>query len=328
MPIAAGRSSAGNDRGGPFPVTEDEIRATRADPRDGRPRGRPHALVAAGRLHGARLRRRADLEVLDGGQQRHRRDDRRVASDALHAGVPAPAESRGVARQLPRRVAPLPRRRFRRVRPQPGPVGWSRSAGRTARHPLVVSALGGPGGAADAGAPARQLDVRAVPRHERAALREHRHRCGRRAVQQPAGVRRLPRSPTDRAARGGAVPYQFNRHRAIHELSRRPSFEDVVRNLYFDTAIYDADSMAMLISKVGADNVVYSCEMFGTAQGVDPEPAACSTTTSTCCARCPISVTTSWRRSSRGTPGGSSGSPRRWRGGCGRADERRIARSC
>lgn len=70
---------------------------------------------------------------------------------------------------------------------------------------------------------------------------------------------------------GGAVPYQFNRHRAIHELSRRPSFEDVVRNLYFDTAIYDADSMAMLISKVGADNVVYSCEMFGTAQGVDPK---------------------------------------------------------
>jgi 4-oxalmesaconate hydratase len=70
---------------------------------------------------------------------------------------------------------------------------------------------------------------------------------------------------------GGSIPYQFNRHRAIHALSGRPRFDEVVRNLYFDTAIYDADSMEMLVRKVGADNILYSCEMFGSAQGVDPD---------------------------------------------------------
>ena len=70
---------------------------------------------------------------------------------------------------------------------------------------------------------------------------------------------------------GGAVPYQFNRHRALHVREGRRPFEEMVRHLYFDTAIYDQDSMEMLIRKIGPDNVVFSTEMLGTAKAIDPK---------------------------------------------------------
>jgi len=70
---------------------------------------------------------------------------------------------------------------------------------------------------------------------------------------------------------GGAVPYQWNRHRAIHFRENRPPFEQAVRHLYFDMAIYDKDSMEMLIRKMGTDNLVFSTEMLGTAKAIDPE---------------------------------------------------------
>lgn len=70
---------------------------------------------------------------------------------------------------------------------------------------------------------------------------------------------------------GGAIPYQFNRQRALHGLQGLPPFELAIRNLYLDTAVYDADSMEMLIRKVGPANVVYGSEMFGTAKALDPE---------------------------------------------------------
>ncbi len=70
---------------------------------------------------------------------------------------------------------------------------------------------------------------------------------------------------------GGAVPYQFNRHRALHMRENRRPFEEMVRHLYFDTAIYDQDSMEMLIRKIGLDNVLFSTEMLGTAKAIDPQ---------------------------------------------------------
>ena len=70
---------------------------------------------------------------------------------------------------------------------------------------------------------------------------------------------------------GGAAPFQFNRHRALHELAGKRPFELAVKNFYFDTAIYDPDSMEMLIRKMGADNVLFAAEIVGTAKGVDPE---------------------------------------------------------
>jgi 4-oxalmesaconate hydratase len=70
---------------------------------------------------------------------------------------------------------------------------------------------------------------------------------------------------------GGAVPYQFNRHRALHCREGRKPFEEVVKHIYFDMAIYDKESMELLIKKIGADNVVFSTEMLGTAMAVDPK---------------------------------------------------------
>lgn len=69
---------------------------------------------------------------------------------------------------------------------------------------------------------------------------------------------------------GGAIPYQFNRHRALHIDEGRPPFEEVVKNLYFDMAIYDQDSMEMMIRKFGTDNVLFASEMLGAVDAVDP----------------------------------------------------------
>jgi 4-oxalmesaconate hydratase len=70
---------------------------------------------------------------------------------------------------------------------------------------------------------------------------------------------------------GGSMPFHFNRHRALHERSGKKPFEEALKNIYFDTAIYDADSMEMLIRKVGVDNLLYASEPFGTADTIDPE---------------------------------------------------------
>jgi 4-oxalmesaconate hydratase len=70
---------------------------------------------------------------------------------------------------------------------------------------------------------------------------------------------------------GGGVPFHFNRTRALHVAESLPPFEESVRNLYFDTAVYDADSLAMLVRKIGADNVLFGSEMFGTAKTRDAQ---------------------------------------------------------
>jgi 4-oxalmesaconate hydratase len=70
---------------------------------------------------------------------------------------------------------------------------------------------------------------------------------------------------------GGSIPFQFNRHRALHVLSGQKPFEEVVRNLYFDLAVYDKASMELVIRTMGADRVLFATEMFGTAQAVDPK---------------------------------------------------------
>lgn len=70
---------------------------------------------------------------------------------------------------------------------------------------------------------------------------------------------------------GGAMPYQWNRHRSMHVLAGRKPFEEQVRNIYFDTALYDRESIELLIRRVGIDNVLFAAEIVGTAKAVDPE---------------------------------------------------------
>lgn len=70
---------------------------------------------------------------------------------------------------------------------------------------------------------------------------------------------------------GGSMPFQYNRHRSMHILAKKPPFETAVRNLYFDTALYDQDAIEMLIRRVGADRVLFAAEIVGTAKSIDPE---------------------------------------------------------
>lgn len=48
-------------------------------------------------------------------------------------------------------------------------------------------------------------------------------------------------------------------------------FEEAVRRVYWDMAIYDKESMELLIKRVGIDNVFFATEMFGATNAVDPE---------------------------------------------------------
>jgi 4-oxalmesaconate hydratase len=48
-------------------------------------------------------------------------------------------------------------------------------------------------------------------------------------------------------------------------------FEEVARKVYWDMAIYDQESMEMLIKRVGADRVLFATEMFGAVNATDPQ---------------------------------------------------------
>jgi 4-oxalmesaconate hydratase len=69
---------------------------------------------------------------------------------------------------------------------------------------------------------------------------------------------------------GGAVPYQLARYRAINVSAGREPFEQAIKKLYFDTAIYSQDAVETLIKAVGVDNVLFASEMVGAANAIDP----------------------------------------------------------
>ena len=70
---------------------------------------------------------------------------------------------------------------------------------------------------------------------------------------------------------GGAVPYQWNRNRGMHVKEGLEPFEDAARRVYWDMAIYDKESMELLIKRIGADNVLFATEMFGAVNAIDPK---------------------------------------------------------
>ena len=70
---------------------------------------------------------------------------------------------------------------------------------------------------------------------------------------------------------GGAVPYQWNRHRGMHVKEGLEPFEEAARRVYWDMAIYDAEGMELLIKRVGADRVLFATEMFGAVNATDPQ---------------------------------------------------------
>ena len=85
---------------------------------------------------------------------------------------------------------------------------------------------------------------------------------------------------------GGSVPYQIGRWRAARYLeftqveaydnkdgSAVPevvSFDESLRNLYFDSLVHDRNALALLVQTVGADRVMLGTEVPGSGSPIDP----------------------------------------------------------
>lgn len=75
---------------------------------------------------------------------------------------------------------------------------------------------------------------------------------------------------------GGYVPYQVGRARGfrIAEMARDPgleSFDETLRRLYFDTVLYNQESLELLIKVVGADRCLFGSDKPANGSVVDPE---------------------------------------------------------
>jgi 4-oxalmesaconate hydratase len=68
---------------------------------------------------------------------------------------------------------------------------------------------------------------------------------------------------------GGAVPYHFGRFQAS-ALRRGVDFREEMRRLYYDTVLYTADAIALLIKTVGADRCLFGAECPGVGSVVNP----------------------------------------------------------
>ncbi|WP_165976863.1 amidohydrolase family protein [Arthrobacter nitrophenolicus] len=70
---------------------------------------------------------------------------------------------------------------------------------------------------------------------------------------------------------GGALPFHYNRIRSLLLGAKKKPLEERLTQMYLDTAVYDRDSLEMLVRKVGPGNLLYAAEPFGTAKNVDPQ---------------------------------------------------------
>ena len=74
---------------------------------------------------------------------------------------------------------------------------------------------------------------------------------------------------------GGSVPYQIGRWRAhrFNQMRGRPgleTFDDSLRRLYFDTVLYNRESLDFLFRIVGTDRCLFGTENPGSGSAVDP----------------------------------------------------------
>ena len=69
---------------------------------------------------------------------------------------------------------------------------------------------------------------------------------------------------------GGAMPYQWARLEASSLRRGGERFSDQLRNLYYDTVLYSAPSLELLIKTVGADRCLFGTERPGVGTVKDP----------------------------------------------------------
>lgn len=69
---------------------------------------------------------------------------------------------------------------------------------------------------------------------------------------------------------GGAIPYQRGRFRP-NALRQGTTYEEKLRQLYYDTCLYSQDSLELLLKAVGVDRCLFGTEKPGTGSYRDPE---------------------------------------------------------
>ena len=71
---------------------------------------------------------------------------------------------------------------------------------------------------------------------------------------------------------GGAIPYQLGRFDAPSLRSKNAvRFRDQLQQLYFDTVLYTAPALELLIKTVGADRCLFGSECPGVGSAIDPD---------------------------------------------------------
>ena len=70
---------------------------------------------------------------------------------------------------------------------------------------------------------------------------------------------------------GGAIPYQIGRFRAWHLRRKLPgTFDERLRQLYYDTCLYSKEALEYLFRTVGVDRCLFGTEKPGTGSALDP----------------------------------------------------------
>src|SRR5918993_1863745 len=70
---------------------------------------------------------------------------------------------------------------------------------------------------------------------------------------------------------GGAIPYQLGRFDAPSLRGRGARFRDRLKLLYFDTVLYTAPALELLIKTVGPDRCLFGSQCPGVGSAVDPD---------------------------------------------------------
>jgi 4-oxalmesaconate hydratase len=71
---------------------------------------------------------------------------------------------------------------------------------------------------------------------------------------------------------GGAAPYQWGRYRGLaQELKKPPLVDHLLKNVFFDTCVYDQPGVDLLTRVIPVGNVLFASEMIGAVRGIDPE---------------------------------------------------------
>lgn len=70
---------------------------------------------------------------------------------------------------------------------------------------------------------------------------------------------------------GGAVPYHWGRYRGLAMRNDWQDPSELLRNVFFDTAVYHQPGIDLLLKVVPQSNLLFASEMLGAVRGADPE---------------------------------------------------------